>query len=220
MANAMRNEDFRVILGTAHLITTPGKRSPDGRLREAVYSREIVERVEKGLRALGFSVFVDYKPLEPDSKMQSNSWNVEQSRELQYRVDYVNGLCKQFGTANCVYVSIHNNAARKGDEWCTARGFSVFAYNNASLNSRRLAGILQKEAEQLGLKGNRWVPELGYWTANYKVLRETNCPAVLTECLFQDNREDVEYLLSEEGKAAIVAVHVRGILRYFGEVLK
>lgn len=30
--------------------------------------------------------------------------------------------------------------------------------------------------------------------------RDTKCPAILTENLFQDNKEDVDFLLSEKGK--------------------
>ena len=42
----------------------------------------------------------------------------------------------------------------------------------------------------------------------------TKCPAVLTENLFQDNREDVAYLLSETGKKTIIGLHVNGILNF------
>ena len=44
--------------------------------------------------------------------------------------------------------------------------------------------------------------------------RDTNCPAVLTENLFQDNRQDVDFLLSDAGRAAIVQLHFVGILNY------
>lgn len=44
--------------------------------------------------------------------------------------------------------------------------------------------------------------------------RDTACPAVLTENLFQDNREDVDFLLSEEGKQAITKLHVDSIIQY------
>ena len=43
------------------------------------------------------------------------------------------------------------------------------------------------------------------------ILKHTLCPAVLTENLFQDNKEDVEFLLSDEGKQTIVDIHVEGI---------
>jgi N-acetylmuramoyl-L-alanine amidase len=46
----------------------------------------------------------------------------------------------------------------------------------------------------------------------------TNCPAVLTENLFMDNKEDVKLLLSEEGKNKIVNLHVKGILTYLDKI--
>ena len=52
--------------------------------------------------------------------------------------------------------------------------------------------------------------------SGFYMLKHTRCPAVLTENLFQDNREDVEFLLSEEGKRAIVSLHVWGIMKYLG----
>ena len=50
--------------------------------------------------------------------------------------------------------------------------------------------------------------------------RDTNCPAVLTENLFQDNREDTDYLLSEEGKRAIVKLHVDSLTEYINTISK
>ena len=52
------------------------------------------------------------------------------------------------------------------------------------------------------------------------ILKHTVCPAVLTENLFQDNREDVEYLLSETGKQTIVDLHVNGIVEYINSATK
>ncbi len=45
-------------------------------------------------------------------------------------------------------------------------------------------------------------------------LRNTACPAVLTENLFQDNERDVDYLLSAQGRKAIADLHVDGIIKY------
>ena len=70
---------------------------------------------------------------------------------------------------------------------------------NSSKNSKLLAQLLYTEADKQGLKGNRWVPECKYWEANYKILHDSNCPAVLTENMFQDNKDDVKFLLSKEG---------------------
>ena len=49
---------------------------------------------------------------------------------------------------------------------------------------------------------------------NFYLLRHTSCPAVLTENLFMDNQDDVAFLESEEGAAAIVRLHVEGIIQY------
>jgi N-acetylmuramoyl-L-alanine amidase len=115
-----------------------------------------------------------------------------------------------------VYVSIHLNAAGNG-KWMTARGWSGFVYSKASENSKLLARYLCEEALKRNLKGNRSVPVSKYWTADFYVLRYTKCPAVLTENLFQDNRDDVKFLQTELGKKAIVDTHVAAISRYVQE---
>ena len=51
---------------------------------------------------------------------------------------------------------------------------------------------------------------------DFTIIYKTKCPAVLTENLFMDNKEDCEFLLSEEGKESIVNIHVDGIMNYFG----
>ena len=52
------------------------------------------------------------------------------------------------------------------------------------------------------------------WEENFYILNKTKCPAVLTENFFQDNKDDVAFLLSPEGKQQIVKVHVEGIIKY------
>ncbi len=46
---------------------------------------------------------------------------------------------------------------------------------------------------------------------------DTNCPAVLTENLFMDNRQECDYLLSEAGKETLAQLHVNAILNYIAE---
>ena len=38
--------------------------------------------------------------------------------------------------------------------------------------------------------------------------------SLLTENMFQDNKEDMAFLLSDEGKKKLASVHVQGILNY------
>ena len=53
-----------------------------------------------------------------------------------------------------------------------------------------------------------------FWMQNLAICRDTVCPAILTENFFQDNKEDVEYLLSDEGKLMVTQIHVDGIIDY------
>ena len=52
---------------------------------------------------------------------------------------------------------------------------------------------------------------------DFYIIHHTSCPAVLTENLFMDNREDVAFLESEDGARAIVNLHVDGILQYLSK---
>ena len=203
-----------IILGTAHLRTTPGKHSIDKRLYEFAYSREIIALLESALKARGYTVYVDYRATEPNAPMLAMPYKNAQTKELKYRVSIVNKLCKEYGASNCVYVSIHVNAAKGDGKWHDARGFSVFVSLNASANSKRLAKLFTQHAKAMNLTGNRCVPSVGYWQKNLCVLRETACPAVLTENLFQDNKADVDFLLSDQGRQAVVNLHLHAIEDY------
>lgn len=44
---------MKILIDNGHGAETPGKRSPDGRLRECVYTREIADRVVNRLQAEG-----------------------------------------------------------------------------------------------------------------------------------------------------------------------
>jgi N-acetylmuramoyl-L-alanine amidase len=57
-----------------------------------------------------------------------------------------------------------------------------------------------------------------YWVQSLYVLNNTKCPAVLTENLFQDNKKDVDYLLSDAGIHNIARLHVEGIIRYINSI--
>jgi hypothetical protein len=48
-----------IILGTAHLKSTPGKCSPDKRFFEYKYSREICKAIKVILEEYGYKVFID-----------------------------------------------------------------------------------------------------------------------------------------------------------------
>lgn len=190
---------MRILIDNGHGSNTAGKCSPDGSLKEYAWAREIARRIVEKLTAQGYDA---QRIVTEDSDVS-----------LAERCRRVNAVCKEHGAANVLLVSVHNNAAANGG-WQKARGWSVWVYTQAGEKSKRLAQLLYAEAERIGLKGNRSVPMNKYWEANFYILKHSACPSVLTENLFQDNKEDVAYLLSKAGKEAIVQLHVNGIINY------
>lgn len=179
---------------------TAGKCAPDHSLYEGEWVREIVQRLHKALIELG----VDARILVPE----------DEDIALGTRVSRANAIMAKEPDKKWLYISVHINAAGKGDRWYKASGWCVYVSRNASDESKNLALTFYNLADEFGLKGDRSVPLERYWQANYKVLRETNMPAVLTENMFQDNKEDCQWLKSEEGKTTIVNLHLAAICKY------
>ncbi len=196
-----------IILGTAHLKSTPGKCSPDKKFFEYKYSREIVSDIKSILENYGYKVFVD---------IQENDLKLTQNQELLKRVKFVNDVCKIHGTNNCIYVSIHVNAASSDGRWHEATGWEAYT-TKGKTKSDKLAEYLYKSAQK-NLINKKIRKDLvdgdSDKESNFYVLRNTKCPAVLTENFFQDNKKDVEFLLSDVGRQQIARLHVEGIINY------
>lgn len=189
-----------ILIDNGHGKETSGKKSPDGALQEWAWTREIAARVVVALKAIA----VDARLLVKET------YDVK----LRERVRRANAVCDIYGASNVLLISIHVNAAGNGNVWRDARGWSVWVSKKAGNKSKAFAQLIYDHAYCRGLKGNRYVPKERYWQANYTIVTDTKCPAVLTENLFMDNREDCEYLLGEEGKKAIVDLHVDAIMEY------
>lgn len=191
--------NMKILIDNGHGIDTLGKCSPDRRLLEYKWTREIASRIVDTLKKEGY----DAERIVIEEKDIS----------LTERCRRVNNICAKKGTKNCILISVHINAAGNG-QWYNASGWTEWVSKKASANSKKLAQILYEEAVARKLQGNRFVPATKYWEANYTIITKTNCPAVLTENLFQDNKEEVDFLLSEKGKQTIVDLHVAGIKKY------
>lgn len=191
---------MKILIDNGHGRETPGKRSPDGSIQEYKWAREIASRIVSELRQRG----LDAERIVPE----------EGDVSLRERTRRVNAFCHRLGANNVLLISVHINAAGADGNWHTATGWSCWVAPNASRNSKYLARLLYDAADARGLRGNRSVPSSRYWVGNFAIVRDSDCPAVLTENLFQDNEQDVAYLLSEHGKQTIVEAHVEGIVNY------
>lgn len=195
---------MKVLIDNGHGSNTPGKCSPDGRLKEYAYAREIAVRLEAELRKKG----------------------IDAERIVKEEIDVpLSERCRranEYKASDTLLVSIHCNAAGNGSEWMQARGWEAWT-SIGQTKADKLATCLYESAERylLGMKMRKDMTdgepdkESGFY-----ILKHTKCPAVLTENLFQDNREDVDFLLSDEGKRMIVDLHVQGIMNYLSNSKK
>ena len=189
-----------VLIDNGHGIDTCGKCSPDGRHREYKWARQFAERLEKALRAKGINA--------------QRIVTEEKDISIRTRVNRVNTVCKEFGAKNVLLVSIHNDASGRDEKWHAARGWSARVSLNASLNSKTLARRLIEAVEAHGFTVRKYARQVPYWPQNLGICRDTNCPAVLTENFFQDNREDVAMLHDEATLQKLCQAHVEGITKY------
>lgn len=194
---------MKILIDNGHGENTAGKRSPDGRLREYRYCREIAAEVVRQLKAQGYDA------------EQIVTENADIS--LGERCNRVNAWCDRLGSKNVCLVSIHNNAAGSGAAWMTARGWEAWT-SKGQTQGDKLADCLYDAAQKYLPAGTKIRTDMSDGDrdkeSNFTILYRSKCPACLTENLFQDNREDVDFLLSERGRAAIVRLHVEGIKAY------
>lgn len=194
---------MKILIDNGHGQNTPGKRSPDGKFREATYTREIARRIVADLKDRGY----DAELLVPETEDIS----------LEHRVCRVNAHCKAFGNSNVILVSIHINAAGNGSKWLNATGWSCYT-TKGETKSDKLAICLYDAAAKY-FRDRKIRTDYSRdgdpdWEEDFYLLRKSHCVAVLSENYFQDCLSDVQYLQSRAGKQAIIDTHVEGIVEY------
>ena len=193
---------MKILIDNGHGLDTPGKRSPDGTLIEAIYTRQLAKRIVADLQDRGY----DAELLVPE----------EDDISLAERVRRVNTACFLLDKQNVILISIHVNAAGNGTQWMNATGWSCYTTKGHTL-SDTLATCLYQSARHT-LKGKAIRTDYARdgdpdWEENFYILRHTHCPAVLIENFFMDNKQDLAYLLSQEGRRAIAETIIDGIER-------
>lgn len=192
---------MKVLIDNGHGIDTPGKRSVDGELLEYKYNREIAQAVYD---ILTNKYGCDVTLIVPEEK----------DITLGERVRRIN----KYDKSNSFLVSIHCNAAGNGKEWTNATGWSVWT-SRGQTKGDILANCMYEAAKEiLDPMGKKIRTDFTDGDADYEsdfyIIKKSACPACLTENFFMDNKSDKEFLLSKEGKEAIINIHVQGILKY------
>ena len=118
---------MHIVLDNGHGLDTPGKRSPDGTLIEAIYTRQLVKDLALELEKHGHTVHF----LVPESE----------DIPLNVRVKRINSICRAEGVENTDLISIHLNAAGDGSKWLDTTGWGCYTCKGQT-ESDRLADCL------------------------------------------------------------------------------
>jgi N-acetylmuramoyl-L-alanine amidase len=202
--------NVKILIDNGHGNNTSGKRSPYSQNKispnidfyEYKWNREIAKPIVDELKQMGYNA--DLLVTE------------ENDITLLERVKRVNKICDEYGASNVLLVSIHANAAGNGKQWLNAKGWSAFT-TKGNTKSDTIAEYLYTEAEK-NFVGRKIRTDKSDgdkdWETNFYICQKSKCPAVLTENFFYDNEDDVKYILSEEGRQAVIKTHIDGIINY------
>ncbi|MDR1883731.1 MAG: N-acetylmuramoyl-L-alanine amidase [Prevotella sp.] len=176
------NKKLLVILDPAHGEEVPGKRSPDGRHREYKWSRERLKEVDHLLKALGYTVV----------------WTNESDTEtgLSARKRIANTYAKKDSSLVPLLISLHNDAKGNGTAWETATGVSVWTSTGKTTSDIFAGFFIQRISEWMpGVRRRLYKDE--YLERDFEndfTVLTGDYFALLIECLFQDNKDDVSLL--------------------------
>lgn len=215
---------MKILIDNGHGVNTAGKKSPDKQLLEYKYNREIAIQLVAELKAKGYDA----------ERIVTEETDIS----LGERCRRVNAICNKIGTANVILISVHVNAAGSGGVWRSAGGWCAYTtrgvtksdaiatklYEAAKVSLAAYADALEA-GKKTGLYDSKQRPfRTDYQDgdadqeADFYIIKNTKCQAVLTENLFMDNKTDMAFLLSEAGRKAIVDLHVNGIINYIKSV--
>ena len=190
-------KNITIFLDEGHYDGCPGKRSPkfeDGtQFFEWKYCRELGKRIKEECDSLGIKC------------IRTTNKDVEAS--LTERAKHINNLFrreKKLGRS-ALLISLHANAASNG-EWGKATGWEVFTTEKTT-NSDKFANILCDIFPSIfpdkKLRGHK--------EKNFTLLCKVNCPCVLTENFFYDNKEECIWMQQEDTINKIIELHIEAI---------
>ena len=195
-----------ILIDNGHGINTPGKRSPDGRFREYLWNRQVADALLEALRDYGMDARLIVTETDDIA--------------LSTRVRRVNKVCSAEGAANVLLVSIHANAAGDGSRWMGAKGWSCYT-SPGKTKSDTVAEYLY-DAFEAAFPERKirkdWSDGDRDWEANFTLLKNTRCAAVLLENFFYDNAEECAWLLRDDTKVRIVSAIRDGLRRYLARL--
>ncbi|WP_108671610.1 N-acetylmuramoyl-L-alanine amidase [Peribacillus acanthi] len=180
---------MKIVLDAGHGYETQGKRSPDG-MKEYEFNRKVA--------LFGRDLLSQYEGVEVIFTHSD-----QDDVPLQTRTSKANSSQAD------LFISIHANAYGSGG-WSSAEGIETYVYTSQPKEAMSFAQkVHQNLIVATGLE-NR-----GIKTANFHVLRETHMTAILVECGFMTNKEEIKLLRSEVYQKTCAEAIVKGVAQFY-----
>ncbi|MDX1807554.1 MAG: N-acetylmuramoyl-L-alanine amidase [Paenisporosarcina sp.] len=158
---------LKIVIDAGHGPYTPGKRSPDGQLKEFEFNESVARRIKKRI--------------QNENLLCIFSHDISRDVPLKERITLANRLKVD------LFVSIHANAF--GVQWNDVNGIETYTCLRAGTKTKSLATLIHQELITLTRRKNRGIKQ-----EDFAVLRETTMPAVLVECGFMTNQQEMKLL--------------------------
>lgn len=201
---------IKILIDNGHGINTLGKRSPYSMtgiepeipFLEYEWNREIADELVYELCFIGFDAELLVTEITDIS--------------LKERTQRVNKYCDELGKENVILISIHANAMGNGTKWEKATGWEAYTCLGNTESDNIVRFFYDAAEKYFSDKKIRydWSDGDCDKEAGFYIIKNTKCPAVLTENFFYDNIEDVKFITSKEGKRKIIDMHIDAIVNY------
>lgn len=199
-----------LILDAGHSAKTGGKRNTiaNPKFFEYEFNNDIAHKLKARAEAHGIKVHL--------TNTTPNGADIP----LTSRANSANAKYKEWkcSAKDCLFVSIHANAAGSGAAWANARGCETYHANNASQTSKDAALTVNTELYNTLKSVDVGFKNRGRKASNFTVIYKTACPSILVEVGFYDNKEDLNLL--QKHRSTIVEGLMKGICKHFGVAYK
>lgn len=216
-----------ILIDNGHGKDTPGKCSPDasiGDVKSKFYFREYswARKCAQGIcDVLNFDGYTSLLLV-----------NEEEDIPLKERTNRIKEYCRTHGADNIIVVSIHVNAAKNDKKWHDARGLSIYTSPGTTKSDTLATCVYNAAVDELTKRTyghpygstfgpGKQKPIRSDWSdgdsdheAAFWMLVQHPATAILVEHMFQDNKEDVTWLKSDEGLGSCIHLNVTGIENY------
>ncbi|MDX8359837.1 N-acetylmuramoyl-L-alanine amidase [Cytobacillus sp. IB215316] len=182
---------MKIIFDAGHGYFTPGKRIPDGSMREWEFNSKVCEYAKELL--MGYAGVIVKFTHDITGKFDV---------PLKDRTDIAN----KWGAD--VLVSVHANAA--GNGWHSGEGVETYVDSSKPKDAYDLAVKVQNQLLRETGRRNR-----GVKTADFHMLRESNMTAILPECGFMTNKEEAALLKADSYRRKCAQAIVNGLVEHY-----